>query len=392
MPKNTTSPHDFRPKTPPSSYRGSYEVGCHSHSKEGIKITGVFFHAHKERWEDHRDVQGNIWASSRSRQSKGLLDQSKSEFAMYKPWINLLAKFCPNLELVDAHSTPAVDFGGKQVKPDIQIYSPNSKRSGLSDMTQTEMVVEFKLDIEDDAFNDNGPFEHSSSKTAPDTLGQITLYATAHQAAQFRNTCLPCPCFPQVTDAVHANGSFIYAQLWALGRAADTQVLKRDNDLPYVSSSPKPLTGRAEVPRALTEPEIMEYVHAFATAAENAIAAGFDGVEVHGANGYLVDQFLQDVVNARTDEYGGSIENRSRFGLEVLQAIFSAVGQDRVGIRLSPWNLYQDMRMAYPFPQFTHFITSIRDAYPDFAYIHLTEPDLDRNPDDTGSNDPFRAL
>ncbi|KAF8506296.1 putative NADPH2 dehydrogenase chain OYE2 [Hysterangium stoloniferum] len=196
----------------------------------------------------------------------------------------------------------------------------------------------------------------------------------------------------RVTNAVHANGSLIYAQLWALGRSAFAQILKRDNDLPYVSSSPKPLKGRVEVPRALTVPEIKEYVQTYATAAKNAIAAGFDGVEVHGANGFLVDQFLQDVVNERTDEYGGSIENRSRFGLEVLQAIVSAVGQDRVGVRLSPWNLYEGMRMADPIPQFTHVITSIRDAYPNFAYIHLIEPDLDRNPDDTGSNDPFRAL
>ncbi|KAF8501857.1 hypothetical protein BU17DRAFT_102187 [Hysterangium stoloniferum] len=196
----------------------------------------------------------------------------------------------------------------------------------------------------------------------------------------------------RVTDAVHAKGSFIYAQLWALGRAAHAHVLKRDNDLPYVSSSPKQLTGHAEVPRALTVPEIAEYVHAYAAAARNAIAAGFDGVEVHGANGYLVDQFLQDVVNARTDAYGGSIANRSRFGLEVLRAVVAAVGQDRVGIRLSPWSLFQDMRMADPVSQFTHFITAIRDAYPDFAYIHLIEPDLDRNPDDTGSNDAFRAI
>ncbi|KAF8514965.1 hypothetical protein BU17DRAFT_30366, partial [Hysterangium stoloniferum] len=87
------------------------------------------------------------------------------------------AKFCPNLELVDAHTTPAVDFGGKQVKPDIQIYSPNFKRSGLLDITQTKMTVEFKIAV-DDAFNDSGPFERSS-KTAPDTLGQITLFATA---------------------------------------------------------------------------------------------------------------------------------------------------------------------------------------------------------------------
>ncbi|KAF8491559.1 hypothetical protein BU17DRAFT_104047 [Hysterangium stoloniferum] len=100
--------------------------------------------------------------------------QSKSEFSMYKPWINLLAKFCPNLELVDAHHHTCRGLWRKQVKPDIQIYSPNFKRSGLLDITQTKMTVEFKIAV-DDAFNDSGPFERSS-KTAPDTLGQITLY------------------------------------------------------------------------------------------------------------------------------------------------------------------------------------------------------------------------
>ncbi|KAF8498369.1 hypothetical protein BU17DRAFT_72336 [Hysterangium stoloniferum] len=114
---------------------------------------------------------------------------------MYKPWINFLAKFCPNLELVDAYNTPAVDFGGKQVKPDIQIYSPNFKQSGLSDITQTKMTVEFKIAV-DDAFNDSGSFERSC-KTARDTLGQITLYATAHQAAQFRTHVFLVLVFPK---------------------------------------------------------------------------------------------------------------------------------------------------------------------------------------------------
>ncbi|KAF8521188.1 hypothetical protein BU17DRAFT_75464 [Hysterangium stoloniferum] len=231
------------------------------------------------------------------------------------------------------------------------------------------------------------PVEHYAQRgSTPGTLliGGYDNVPGLYNAAQVE-------AWKRVTDAVHANGSFIYAQLWALGRAADVQVLKRDNDLPYVSSSPKQLTGRAEVPRALTVPEIKEYVHAFATAAKNAIAAGFDGVEVHGASGYLVDQFLQDVVNERTDEYGGSIENRSRFGLEVLQAIVAA-GMRRFWMVLYLWFCLTDMRMADPIPQFTHFITSIRDAYPDFAYIHLTEPDLDRNPADTASNDPFRAI
>lgn len=87
--------------------------------------------------------------------------------------------------------------------------------------------------------------------------------------------------------------------------------------------------------------EIKEYVEWYATAAENAIRAGFDGVEIHGANGYLVDQFLQTTSNTRTDEYGGSIENRARFGLEVTEAIAARIGQKRTAIRLSPWSKYQ---------------------------------------------------
>lgn len=95
------------------------------------------------------------------------------------------------------------------------------------------------------------------------------------------------------------------------------------------------------MPRALTTDEIKEYIPAYVTAAKNAIRAGFDGVEVHGANGYLIDQFIQDVSNNRTDEYGGSVENRARFALEVVDAVVEAVGAERTGFRLSPWNLYQ---------------------------------------------------
>lgn len=88
--------------------------------------------------------------------------------------------------------------------------------------------------------------------------------------------------------------------------------------------------------------EIQEYVQMYATAASNAVSiAGFDGVEIHGANGYLVDQFTQDVSNTRTDEYGGSIENRVRFALEVIEAVVKAVGEKKVGIRLSPWGRFQ---------------------------------------------------
>ncbi|KAI5886274.1 FMN-linked oxidoreductase [Schizophyllum commune H4-8] len=180
----------------------------------------------------------------------------------------------------------------------------------------------------------------------------------------------------EVTDSVHAEGSFVYLQLWALGRAAVAAELKaEDPSFDYVAPSPIKLTGHDETPRALTMPEIKQYVQWYATAAHNAVKrAGFDGVEIHGANGYLIDQFLQDVSNHRTDEYGGSIENRSRFGLEVVEAVVKAVGASKTGIRLSPWGKFQDMRMADPLPQFSYFANELKTRHPDLSYLHLVEP------------------
>ena len=90
-------------------------------------------------------------------------------------------------------------------------------------------------------------------------------------------------------------------------------------------------------------PEVKEYVQLYATAAKNAVRAGFDGVEIHGANGYLIDQFTQDVANKRTDEYGGSVENRARFALEVIDAVSDAIGAEKAGIRFSPWGRFNGM-------------------------------------------------
>ncbi|KAG1718648.1 uncharacterized protein EDB91DRAFT_1295969 [Suillus paluster] len=137
----------------------------------------------------------------------------------------------------------------------------------------------------------------------------------------------------KVTDAVHEKGSFIFLQLWALGRAAETAALAKENNSPYVGASPIPFLGRpeAEVPRALTTDEIKEYAYTYVTAAKNAIRAGFDAVEIHGTNDYLIGQFIQDITNHRTDEYGRSIENRARFALEVADAVVEAVGAERTG-------------------------------------------------------------
>ncbi|KAJ7248482.1 hypothetical protein C8J57DRAFT_1240402 [Mycena rebaudengoi] len=166
----------------------------------------------------------------------------------------------------------------------------------------------------------------------------------------------------KITDRVHAQGSFMYLQLWALGRAAAADVLAQEG-LPYVSASDVPLPGSA-APRPLTVEEIQEY-------------AGFDGVEIHAANGYLLDQFLHDRSNVRTDAYGGSPENRTRFPLEVADAVVKAVGQKKTALRISPWGTYLDMHFDDPKPTYAHLVTQLRARYPDLAYLHVVEPRVD---------------
>ena len=178
----------------------------------------------------------------------------------------------------------------------------------------------------------------------------------------------------EVTDEVHANGSFIWLQLWALGRAASG----KGSEL--VSSSDIPIEEGKPAPRPLTEDEIQNYIRAYAKAASNAVhRAGFDGVEIHGANGYLVDQFIQDTANRRTDKWGGSIENRSRFAVEVARAVSEAVGADRTGIRLSPWSTFQGMKMAEPLPQFLDVVERLKGLR--LAYLHLVESRIAGNVD-----------
>jgi 2,4-dienoyl-CoA reductase-like NADH-dependent reductase (Old Yellow Enzyme family) len=145
----------------------------------------------------------------------------------------------------------------------------------------------------------------------------------------------------RVTDAVHERGAKIFAQLWHVGRVSHPIYL--NGELP-ISPSAVPLKGRLSrrkdleygKPRALKLSEVPEIIDAFAEAGINAIKADFDGIEIHGANGYLVDQFLHHKTNRRTDKYGGSTENMARFALEVVKAISNEVGPQRVGIRLSP--------------------------------------------------------
>ncbi|RPD60828.1 NADH:flavin oxidoreductase/NADH oxidase [Lentinus tigrinus ALCF2SS1-6] len=188
----------------------------------------------------------------------------------------------------------------------------------------------------------------------------------------------------QVTDAVHAVGSYIYMQLWALGRVARPAALEQESpDYPYLSAFPIALsTIPNDVPRELTKDEIKQYVEWYGTAARNAVL---------GANGYLIDQFLQDVSNALTDEYGGSVENRTHSAPEIVDAVVAAVGPKRTAIRLSPFNGYQDMRMKNPVPHFTYVLEQFKQKHLDLAYIHTVTPNarLSAMPEDKSVDPDF---
>lgn len=183
------------------------------------------------------------------------------------------------------------------------------------------------------------------------------------------------------THAVHDRGGLIVAQLWHTGRASHPK-LQPDGG-PAVAPSAIPIEKDREldgeiipsaVPRALSTEEIPRVIADYVRAGENAIAAGFDGVEIHGANGYLVDEFLQDASNQRTDEYGGSIENRVRFLREVLEGLTGALGAGRVGLRISPASTFQSMHDSSPYELWSRALEVIEGF--DLAYLHLVEPGI----------------
>ncbi|TFK72632.1 FMN-linked oxidoreductase [Pluteus cervinus] len=246
------------------------------------------------------------------------------------------------------------------------------------------------------------PYYEQRAST-PGTLLITEATAIARQASGFPNAAGiysqdQIDAWKQVVDGIHAQGSFIFLQLWALGRAANVVALRELGDYPIVGASSIPISTETVVPHALTKTEIQEYIQLYVQAAKNAVfGAGFDGVEIHGAHGFLVDQFLQDITNDRTDEYGGSIENRSRFALEVVDAVAEAVGPRRTGIRFSPWAQVHEMGMKDPVPQFSHVVTEIKRRQPDFAYIHVVEPRVNGMEDvetvlATKSNDFIRDI
>ena len=182
----------------------------------------------------------------------------------------------------------------------------------------------------------------------------------------------------QITDAVHAKGGKIVIQLWHVGRISHP-ALQEGGALPVAPSAVTPagwvFTGQGKedmvTPRALALDELPGIVADYRRAAENAEAAGFDGVEIHAANGYLLDQFLRDKTNLRSDRYGGSIENRARLLLEVTDAVLEVWAKDRVGVRLSPLSTVNDIDDSHPEAVFTHAVQEL--AQRDIGFLHIVE-------------------
>jgi N-ethylmaleimide reductase len=182
----------------------------------------------------------------------------------------------------------------------------------------------------------------------------------------------------RVTDAVHEKGGVIFAQLMHTGRIGHPSLLPDG----LSSVAPSAVTADTKVftaeglqpcgtPKELTQAEIEQTIADFVTAARNAIAAGFDGVEIHGANGYLIQQFLSDNANLRDDEWGGTVQGRIRFGVEVAKAVTEAIGADRVGFRISPGNPFNDIAESNLSSLYGELLSALSPL--GLAYLHLME-------------------
>ena len=186
----------------------------------------------------------------------------------------------------------------------------------------------------------------------------------------------------RVVDAVHAKGGLIFLQLWHVGRVSHSSfqpggVLPLAPSAVPISPGLKTMTADGKVttyetPRALETGEIPDVIEAYRQGAQNAREAGFDGVEIHGANGYLIEQFLQSKTNLRADRYGGGIENRARLLMEIAQAVIGVWGANRVGVRLSPYGVANDSGEPDPMPLYSHVVEKLNPL--GLAYLHFIEP------------------
>jgi N-ethylmaleimide reductase len=184
----------------------------------------------------------------------------------------------------------------------------------------------------------------------------------------------------RVTQVIHGKGGVVFMQLWHMGRISHS-AYQPDGGAPWAPSAiapqlevtlPDRTRAPAPTPRAFTTDEIGGLIDSYVAAGKAAMEAGFDGVEIHAANGYLLEQFLQSRTNRRTDRYGGSIENRCRVVIEIAEALAQALGAAKVGIRLSPFGIANDSGEDDPMPLYSHFVGALDKI--SLAYLHLLEP------------------
>ncbi|HEY0818019.1 MAG TPA: alkene reductase [Rhizobacter sp.] len=209
---------------------------------------------------------------------------------------------------------------------------------------------------------------------------QVSAQAQGYDATPGLHTPEQIAGWKKVTDAVHAKGGKIFVQLWHTGRVSHSR-FQPGQQAPVAPSALKATGARTYVigqgfvetsePRALATEEIAGVVNDFRTAAANAIQAGFDGIELHAAHGYLIDAFLRSGSNQRTDRYGGSIQNRARFLLEITAAVIGEIGAKRVGLRLSPVSPVNDSVEPDPQPLFEHVVRELEKLHP--VYLHIVE-------------------
>ncbi|KAK6460752.1 NAPDH dehydrogenase [Scheffersomyces coipomensis] len=258
------------------------------------------------------------------------------------------------------------------------VFAPTTRYRALDDHTPSDLELQY--------YGDRSQY--------PGSL--ITTEATfsAEQGGLFSNvpgiyTEKHVEGWKKINEKIHANKSFSSIQLWYLGRVGNPKLLK-EAGLPFIAPSPvyvtdesKKLAEEVGNPlRSLTEEEIQDIIHVqYPKAAINALAAGFDYIEIHSAHGYLLDQFLQPSTNQRSDKYGGSIENRARIVLEIIDVLLPIVGADRLAIRLSPWAKFQNMKaeedVVHPITTFSYVINELQkraDVGNQLAYISLVEP------------------
>jgi N-ethylmaleimide reductase len=211
---------------------------------------------------------------------------------------------------------------------------------------------------------------------------QISPTAVGYPATPGIHSAAQIAGWKRVTDAVHGRNGKIFLQLWHCGRVSHPSLLP-NGELPVAPSAIQPI-GQAftllgmqpfATPRALETAELPGIVEDYRKAAKNAIAAGFDGVEIHAANGYLLDQFLRSGSNQRSDAYGGALENRCRLLQEVTEAVIGTVGPGRVGVRFSPINAFNDMSDSAPQQTFDHAAMALNRF--DLAYLHVMEVNFD---------------